>query len=624
MGDARFLRAIEATSIVLFLLQALRVAFSVLFGIIYDQVFAGSPDAWLPISVGLLVLAVAMPAVAPRNPSRNWLAAVACLAALARIGLTFNDATLRYWTSLVVLASAGLYLAGLLTARRSLALPSLLTALALDQVLRAAGQTFDLSLQPAWLPVQIFWAALVIGIAVSLAWRGTIGDRQANLMGVRASLGLGGLLFLETSLLSLPNAQARWSGTPYPILAPIVLALTLLPLIPLIRQQLGNRLASRPLLRTGVPVGLGVALLAGYFGSGWLSAVSLMLAAILALGCLVILLDGRSPRQRSVGQMLALALGLVLALNFLNAFAFTYPYSIPQMRAMGWLVYAAAAVAVAFGASSQRPVALAWQEVSAQPTRILLAGVAGLALTIAVTWPAPTAPLPSAGRLRLATYNIHYGYDAEWHMNLEAMAQAIEEAEVDVIALQEVDTGRMTSYLVDDAWYLARRLKMNVAYLPAVERLTGIAVLYKGPAAPARLGFLPSLQEQTGIVGVELSIGSTTLHAFGTWLGLSNEDTFKQIRAALGFIGDRTPASFGGDFNAEDGSPVAQAVRAAGFEDGFTLLGQVPPPPSDPAIDPDQRIDYVWLRGLTPTRAWVADSLASDHRMVVTEIELPD
>ena len=147
MGDARFLRAIEATSIVLFLLQALRVAFSVLFGIIYDQVFAGSPDAWLPISVGLLVLAVAMPAVAPRNPSRNWLAAVACLAALARIGLTFNDATLRYWTSLVVLASAGLYLAGLLTARRSLALPSLLTALALDQVLRVCRA--DLRPQPA-------------------------------------------------------------------------------------------------------------------------------------------------------------------------------------------------------------------------------------------------------------------------------------------------------------------------------------------------------------------------------------------------------------------------------------------------------------------------------------------
>jgi endonuclease/exonuclease/phosphatase (EEP) superfamily protein YafD len=60
----------------------------------------------------------------------------------------------------------------------------------------------------------------------------------------------------------------------------------------------------------------------------------------------------------------------------------------------------------------------------------------------------------------------------------------------------------------------------------------------------------------------------------------------------------------------------------AGFEDPFALLGQTPPP-TDPAVEPEQRIDYVWLRGLSPTRAWVADSLASDHRMVVTEVEIP-
>ena len=38
---------------------------------------------------------------------------------------------------------------------------------------------------------------------------------------------------------------------------------------------------------------------------------------------------------------------------------------------------------------------------------------------------------------------------------------------------------------------------------------------------------------------------------------------------------------------------------------------------------PDKRIDYVWLRGLIPTRAWVADTLASDHRLVVTEVQVP-
>jgi endonuclease/exonuclease/phosphatase family metal-dependent hydrolase len=621
MTDTRFLRSIEATSIVLFFLQALRVIFSVLFGIIYDQVFAGSPDAWLPISVVLVLIALALPAVAPRSPTHTWLAVLAGVAAVARVALTFNDATLRYWGALVVLGSAGLYLAGLLTARRSLALPSLLMGLALDQILRAVGQTFDLSLQPVWLPAQILWAAIIIGIALALAWMGAVGDRQANLIGLRAALGLGGLLFLETSLLSLPNGISRWTGAPYIVIAPLLFVLTLLPAVPRVRFALGTRLALRPILRLGVPAGLAAALMVGYFGRGLVGALGLVLAVILALGCMVIVLDGRSPRQRSVGQMLALAFGLVLVLNFLNAFTFTYPYAVPQLRGMGWAVYLAACVAVMIGASSQRPVALAWQEFSARPTRIVLGGLVGLVLIILAVWPRSVESLPDDGRLRLATYNIHYGYDAEWHFNLDEMAEAIEGAGVDAIALQEVDTGRMTSYCVDDALYLARRLRMNVAYLPTIEHLTGIAVLYKGPQAPASMAFLTSLQEQTGIVGVDLDVGGQPLHAFGVWMGLSNEDTLRQITEALVFIGDRTPASFGGDFNSVDDDPVPQAVMQAGFEDPFGLLGQTPPP-TDPAIEPNQRIDYVWLRGLSPTHAWVADSLGSDHRLVVTEVQI--
>jgi len=622
MTNTRFLRSIEAISIVLFFLQALRVIFSVLFGIIYDQVFAGSPDAWLPVSVLLVLIALAIPAVAPRSPTHNWLAVLAGVAAVARVALTFNDATLRYWGALVVLGSAGLYMAGLLTARRSLALPSLLTALALDQILRAIGQTLDVSMQPVWLPVQILWAAVIIGIAMALAWMGTVGDRQANLMAVRTSLGLGGLLFLETSLLSLPNGAARWTGTPYAVFAPLLFILTLLPALPRLRHELGNRLASRPVLRVGVPAGLAAALMVGYFGPGLVGAIGLVLAAILALGCMVIVLDGRSPRQRPVGRMLALAFGLVLVLNFLNAFAFTYPYAVPQLRGMGWAVYLAACAAVMVGAASQRPVALTWQELSTRPTPTVLGGLAGLALIIAAVWPRPVDALPGDDTLRLATYNIHYGYDAEWHFNLDEMAEAIAEAGVDAIALQEVDTGRMTSYCVDDALYLAHRLRMNVAYLPTVEHLTGIAILYKGPQAPVSMDYLTSLQEQTGIVGVDLDVGGRPVHAFGIWMGLSDEDTLRQITEALVFIGDQTPASFGGDFNAEEDEPVAQAVVQAGFADPFGLLGMTPPL-TDPAIEPDQRIDYVWLRGLSPARAWVADSLASDHRMVVTEIELP-
>jgi len=62
-------------------------------------------------------------------------------------------------------------------------------------------------------------------------------------------------------------------------------------------------------------------------------------------------------------------------------------------------------------------------------------------------------------------------------------------------------------------------------------------------------------------------------------------------------------------------------VLQAGFDDPFLALGIDPPPPTDPAIDPQIRIDYVFTRGLAPTSATVLSSLASDHRMVVVELE---
>jgi endonuclease/exonuclease/phosphatase family metal-dependent hydrolase len=188
--------------------------------------------------------------------------------------------------------------------------------------------------------------------------------------------------------------------------------------------------------------------------------------------------------------------------------------------------------------------------------------------------------------------------------------------------LQEVETGRLTSYAVDDAWYLSRRLGMNVYYLPTIEHLTGIALLYRGQALELDNRLLTSLQEQTGIVHVALDTGGAQpLHAFGVWMGLSDEDTLTQIKQALQFIGERTPAVLGGDFNTESGSPVALAVEAAGFVDPFGSLNITPIPLTDPAIDPTARIDFVWVRGATPSQAQVLPSLASDHRMVMIEIE---
>jgi endonuclease/exonuclease/phosphatase family metal-dependent hydrolase len=606
--------------VLLFFIQGLRVIFSVLFGIIYDQVFEGPMNSWLIISNLLVIVALIAPILTPRKHTIKWLTAFALLAAIARVALSVNDASVRYWGALLTLAFGGLYQAGLLKENRALFTSSLVSALALDQILRVAGYTYDLSLRPEWLPALVIWAVLVSSIAL---WINRVQEEDESNGGMSwvDGLVLGGFLFLETSLLAMPNGIARWTDIPYSIVAPLLLTITLLAVLPEVQTRI-LEMCGRGIIRIGLAVVLVIGLIIGYFAEGILSGLLLIIVQGAALASLLCIFNSDSPKEHMTGVKVSLGLFLLLLLNFFNAFAFTYPYVLPVMRGLGWIVYTIAGLILAF-----RVVRLVISVKSETPSNdsaaIGLASLGAIALSILMVWPQPTVQLSQNGRLRAATYNIHYGYDDDWHFMLDEMAQAIEAADVDMIALQEVDTGRMTSYSVDDALYLARRLRMNVAYLPAVEHLTGIALLYRGPEVPMDQRLLTSLQEQTGIVGVRLEVQEKPIYAYGIWMGLSNEDTQRQITEALQFIGEKKPATFGGDFNARPNDPVAVAVEEADFVDPFVVLNITPAPATSPAIDPKGRIDFVWLRDLTPLRAWVSDSLASDHRMVVVEVAYP-
>ena len=617
----RILHALEAISVAVFFLQALRVVFSVMFGIIYDQIFEGPITIWLPLSNLLVIAALVAPLLAPRSTDRRWMSVAAALAALARVALTVNEASVRYWGALVVLAAGGVYLAGLLMHHRQEAFSMLVAALVLDQVLRAAGHTYDVSLRPLWLPVQAVWGIAVTVAAFWPAHRAAEEAQPPAGMGLLNGLALGGWLFVETSLLALPNGVARWSRTPYEVIAPLLLLITWMPLLPAVRHQRLERVAHVSALRYGAALLLPLGLMVGYFASGIVAALALLLAQVAALIALLILLNGPFRHKPSAGSALALGMALFLILNFLNAFAFTYPYTLPLMRGMGWAVYLVAGLATSAVVAAVHVAAR--EERPTPPYAVLAGGLAALVVTLIAVWPQPVTPFPAGGTLRLGTYNIHYGYDDVWHLTLEEIAQTIEDSGADIVALQEVDTGRMTSYLIDNAYYLARRLRMHAVYLPTVEHLTGIALLTRAPLIATDGTLVTSLQEQTGVVHAQVEVGSATLYAYGIWMGLADEDTQTQIREALDFIGGRSPAMLGGDFNTEPGSPVARAVEAAGFVDPFVALDIAPAPPTDPAINPRKRIDFVWVRGLEPLDAWVPDSLASDHRMVVVEVALP-
>ncbi len=607
------IRTLTAAAVLVFFLQALRVLFSTLFGIIYDQVFEGPLTAWLPLSAGLVVAAMLTPLIAARS-NRDRLESVFALLAIAvRPLLSINAAGVRYFGALVVVASGAAYLT-LCFKRKRLAWRALIWALVVEQLLRALGDTFDLSLMDNFLPFQIVVSLILAVLVLRFDTRTPQAEPAEGGLPWVAALGLGAFLFLETSLLALPGAVARWANLPYAPLAAFILTATAVPLL------LRARLVSTPAAKVLQAVLIVGGMLLGYFSQGWLAGAGLILAQWGAVQALVGILAGGHSGAIKTGGRLAVGLLFFLVLNFANAFAFTYPYTLPAMRGLGWAVYSAAGLVLA-GALILRSAASGEEDLVSKtgwPTAAALVGA--LLLVIWGVRPLPTSSLPADGTLRLATWNIHYGYDDVWHTTLPKIAQAIEAAGVDAIALQEVDAGRMTSYSADDAYFLGRRLGMQVAYLPTVEHLTGIALLYKGDPAQVESILLPSLQEQTGILRVHLPAAGGEIQAHSIWLGLSAEDTQAQIQDALDFIGPGTRASFGGDFNSEFDDPEIPFVLAQGFADPFQLLGIDPPPLTDPAISPTKRIDFVFLRDLVPVRAWVPDSLASDHRMVVVEV----
>jgi len=630
MLQTRYLRTLEATAVLLFIVQSVRVLFSVLFGVIYDVIFAETVAfTTLGMIMVCVIAAFLTPLVMPRSRSRMLLFGTAVVAALARVPMTINQPTVRLWSGIVLAAAGATYAVSLLRERPRVFRTGLVLAFATDQFLRAAGDTFDVGLRSWWLPVQVLLSLAVYAVSWLCMNRSEKEPSAKGGIGLAGGLAVGAMLFLETSLLGFPNALARWNGVRYAFVAPLLIGVTLVAVLPSVQQAV-----LRPLQRVAGRLGLVLMALAG-FAAGRLIGGAVGLVGMLAAQFLLVLLPfGLAVPRRRERTGLALALGflLFLLLNFAFAFTFTYPYTIPAFREMG-LPIALVAVAIA----SFPAVECGQGRVEDAPgspgtqARHWQAVALAVVITAVFAWP-PALDLKEVGPVRVGTYNMHYGYNTSWQLSLEAQARTIEESGADIVFLQEVDACRITSYGVDDALWMSHRLGMQEVYGPALEGLSGIALLSRFPILEADTQLLTSYLEQTSMVRARVRVGEQpvdarvfvgeqVVDAYGIWLGLEPDERARQLDDALALTGGASPAVFGGDFNSTPDSPVYARIGAAGFEDPF-VVGDFDAPPTSPAIDPVERIDYVWMRGLDVSGAQVLESLASDHRMVVVELAL--
>ncbi|HDZ17130.1 MAG TPA: hypothetical protein ENH75_02515 [archaeon] len=204
---------------------------------------------------------------------------------------------------------------------------------------------------------------------------------------------------------------------------------------------------------------------------------------------------------------------------------------------------------------------------------------------------------------KFMTYNIHFGVGMDDLLNLERIAQNIlsEDIDPDVIGLQEVETGRITSHGIDMALWLARRLNMYYFYFPAInEHAYGLALLSKYPITSATGYQIPSISlERLLIHGVVMINETLEIDVFVTHLGLSGWD--EDLAAQINFVLQKTSQVnktsnkiLMGDFNLEHTSSQLAPVYLI-FND---TLGGVPRPMTFPSInlfgEPTESIDYIF------------------------------
>ncbi len=648
MSRSGALSAVEVTAVLLFFLQATRGLSSGMFGVLYDAFFSHEGLYLAMVSAALLLLFCLLPAIFPAKPLRSPLAlfVTATVVYASRIFLLPNHHRITLVSCLLTFGAVGLYIRASLRRPESAFPKAVMTAIVVDMLFRIAGKTYDLTLRQSWVSYQI---VISIGLALlSLALFRTRASAKSvegkHTFAISIGLSFGAFLFLETSFLAMPNAVARWSAADYSYVVPTSLLAVLLPLLLSNGQTTpspGRCAMGRARLLIMASATGGIAL--GHLTHGGVALIGLVLAQGSVVTAFLSGFRGRDVERKSrhIGWLVSFGLLTFAALSFAHAFTFTYAYI--GLRFFQWLglpiFLLAAAIATFPKRNKQRIVG----KRSLLQSRFTAPRVV-ISLGIALLGTIPALP-PRKGReatnrvIRVGTYNIHYGYDGDWQYRLADMAKTIEASGADIVFLQEVDACRITSYGVDDAMWLARKLKMNVVYQPTMEYLTGIATLSRFPIVTHEAKLLPSRDEQTAILLVQVRIGNELLNTYGTWLGLTPSERERQLRAALEFIGER-PGVLGGDMNvtvnttetAENwqDSWAYRELIDHDFRDPFVeshyhikhFFGKLPAALTEPAKKPNSRLDYIWIRGVATcvVDSRVLPSTASDHRMVVVDL----
>lgn len=245
---------------------------------------------------------------------------------------------------------------------------------------------------------------------------------------------------------------------------------------------------------------------------------------------------------------------------------------------------------------------------------------------------APMSLTPAnAHTIRVMTYNIHVGVGMDKKLDLARIAGVINAQHPDLVGLQEVDRGVERTQRIDEIAEIARMTKMDYAFafnLRYQGGQYGVAILSRLPimATDHRLYKNTREAERRGFIRAEVLAYGRRLNFATTHLDYQYEDgrvfEMQQLLDALKDV--KGPLIVVGDFNDVPLGEAYQMTRGE-FGDAWLESRASTEGLSYPADKPAKRIDYILLRStdhLRTKRAWIVNTLASDHVPVIADLEI--
>jgi endonuclease/exonuclease/phosphatase family metal-dependent hydrolase len=687
----KHLRTVEAILVGLFFVQALRF----LIGMIYSRTASASlvsvidpsildtslkgvvDPAVVSSEIMLLGFLIGLPVLAILFGRMRWMFVVSTLlVGIGRALMVMELPPITPTASAGLVVGGGLfYLAVLITNRARLMPTMFILAFALDQIIRALGNSIDPTWTTAFFAGQLVLSALAIALVLANITILKVEDDKVSevspdksLLTFWGGIALGAILFLELALLALPNAVAGRAQVDYATFVPLLIGATILPLVPAVRSHIRGMIGAFDSSARGWVWMLLIALMVvvgtrihqipilGQFSIG---GIALLIAQFSVNMVWWWLIRPRGESERGwTGLWIVLAM-LVFGL-FIVGDLFTYEYAFvrnfappydalnsaipPLLRGfrnlgLGLLLLAVFLVALPMVQTSRR---MPWSGGTRQETLFGLFLVIVFGAIGAIVSSAPLViPVLGTSSLRIGTYNIHGGANEFFHHDLEEIAISIEKSGADVVMVQEIEAGRLTSFGVDQPLWLGRRLGMDVRFYGTNEGLQGLAVLSRVPIVFDDGVPLNSIGQQTGLQRVQIQIDEGAITLYNTWLGVlldgeSVEDRESEQQQQLSQIfsiieghiindynGQLGRAILGGTFNNVPNSPLIDNIKNTPFNDTFAgsnLINSA----TLVRTGVRARTDYLWLweQTLASNGNGVIDSNASDHRLAFVEVLL--